>query len=82
MTKVFATACSVGKSAVQKRCDREGNVSLPTLGLVTAVGSPTDRKSLYAHTFLFAAEFRLDAAMVNLILTNYIFTQLFQKIKT
>ena len=49
---------------------------------VDTVGSPTDRKSLYAHTFLFAAEFRLDAAMVNLIVTNYIFTQLFQKIKT
>ena len=49
---------------------------------VYAVGSPTDRKSLYAHTFLFAAEFRLDTATVNLVVTNYIFTQLFQKIKT
>ena len=49
---------------------------------IYTVESPTDQKSHYARTFLFAAEFRLNAPTVNLIVTNYIFTQLFQKSKT
>ena len=52
------------------------------MGVIYAVGSPTDRKFLYANTFLFAMEFRLSVSTVNLIVTNYIFTQLFQKTKT
>ena len=65
-------------SIYKSKCTTEKNVWLYS----NTVGSPTDRKFLYANTFLFATEFRLSASTVNLIVTNYIFTQLFQKIKT